>query len=169
MDLDIVLINRKHNLKHYAGLSLQTALVYLVFICGLFSVPAAKLIAEKMSEMEVERGVIGETSVTLDIVESNEERAKGLSGVVSMPKNHGMLFIFEKSASYGMWMKEMNFSLDIIWLNQFSEIVHIEKNVSPDTFPKVFSSPTPARFVLEFNAGFVDRNHIKMGDKFVLF
>lgn len=168
MDLDIVLINRKHNLKHYAGLSLQMVLIYIVFIGGVFSVPAAKLIAEKISEMEVERGVIGETSVTLDIADTDEERSQGLSGVMSMPKNHGMLFVFEKNSQHGIWMKEMNFSLDIIWLNEFSEVVHIEKNISPNTFPKVFNPSSSSKFVLEFNAGFVERNHIKKGDNFVL-
>lgn len=168
MDRQFQIINRKHDIKHYAGLGFQTFLVYVVFIGGLFSVPAAKIIAEKIQEMEVERGVIGETSVTIEIADNDLERMHGLSGVVSMPKNHGVFFIFDESDYHGIWMKEMNFSIDIIWLNEFSEVVHIEKNISPETFPNVFRPSKPATYVLEFNSGFVSRNSIKLGDKFVL-
>lgn len=168
MDRQFQIINRQHNLKHYASLSFQTILVYIVFIAGLFSVPAANLIAEKISEMEIERGVIGETSVTVDIADNDLKRIQGLSGISSIPKNHGMFFIFDYSDYHGIWMKDMNFSLDILWLNEYSEVIHIEKNVSPSTFPNVFKPDDAARYVLEFNAGFVSENGIKLGDKFVL-
>ncbi len=168
MELDFVLINRKHNLKHYAGLSLQTILIYIVFIGGVFSVPAAKLIAEKISDMEIERGVIGETAITLDIADTKAKRTQGLSGVSIMPKNHGMLFIFDENSEHGIWMKEMNFSLDIVWLNNYSEVIYIERNATPESFPKVFGPDKPSKFVIEFNAGFVAKNSIKVGDKFVL-
>ncbi len=168
MSLNFVVYKREHNIKHYASLSLQTVLIYVVFIGGVFSVPAAKLVAEKISQMEVQRGVIGETIVTLDLADTNAKRIKGLSGVGSMPKNHGMLFIFEETSEHGIWMKDMNFALDIIWLNDFSEVIYIERNVSPNTFPDSFGTHVKSRYVLEFNAGFVSRNNIKIGDKFVL-
>lgn len=168
MDINFKVIDRRHDIKHYTFLSLQTILIYIVFIAGLFSVPIAKTIAEKISETEFKRGVIGETSVTLDISDNEITRLKGLSGVVSIPKNHGMLFIFENSDYHGIWMKDMNFSIDIIWLNEYTEVVYIEKNISPDTFPNVFKPNTKSRYVLEFNSGFVDQNSVKIGDKFVL-
>lgn len=168
MDRQFQIINRSHDIKHYATLSFQMVLVYAVFIAGLFSIPAAKIIAERIGEMEIERGVIGETAVTLEIVDDEAGRLRGLSGLISIPQNHGMLFIFENADYHGIWMKDMNFPIDIIWLNEFSEVVHIEKKVTPDTFPKVFESSKPAKYVLEFNAGFVSRNSIKLGDKFVL-
>lgn len=166
--INIVVADKRHDVKHYVSLSLQTVLIYVVFIGGVFSVPAAKFIAEKVSAMEVQRGVIGETSVTLDIADTDETRTRGLSGTVSMPKNHGMLFVFEENKVHGIWMKEMNFALDIIWLNEWSEVIYIERNVSPDTFPKVFGPTGTSKYVLEFNAGFVAKNSIKVGDKFVL-
>jgi hypothetical protein len=168
MSINIVIYKREHDVKHYIGLSLQMTLVYIVFIGGLFSVPAAKLIAEKISSMETSRAVIGETVVTLDIADTEDERRLGLGGRESMPKNHGMLFVFEEKGERGIWMKDMKFALDIIWLNEYSEVIYIERNISPDTFPKVFGPQKPSSFVLEFNAGFVSRNNIKVGDKFVL-
>lgn len=161
-------MNRHHDIKHYVGLSLQTALIYIVFICGVFSIPVAKIVSAKIADMEVERGVLGETSITLDIVETEEKLKLGLSGRMSLPKNHAMLFVFDKSGEHGIWMKDMNFALDIVWLNEFSEVIYIERNISPDTFPKVFSPQKSSKYVLELNAGFVSQNSIKVGDKFVL-
>ncbi len=168
MSLNFVVYKREHNIKHYVGLSLQTVLIYIVFISGVFSIPAAKLIAQKISENEINRGVIGEVSVSLDISDTNEKRVLGLSNRNSMLKNHGMLFIFDNLESHKIWMKDMNFSLDIIWLNEYSEVIYIERNISPNTFPKSFGPNKPSRYVLEFNAGFVSKNSIKVGDKFVL-
>lgn len=169
MSINIVVYKREHDIKHYVGLSLQMTLVYIVFLGGLFSVPVAKIIAEKISEMQqAERGVIGETTISLDIADNEEERKLGLGGRESMPKNHGMLFVFDEYAEHGIWMKDMKFSLDIVWLNEYSEVIYIERNVSPDTFPKVFGPKKPSRHVIEFNAGFLERNNIKIGDRFVL-
>jgi uncharacterized membrane protein (UPF0127 family) len=168
MSHQFVIADRSHNVKHYVGLSLQTVLIYLVFICGVSSVPVAKIVSAKIADMEVDRGVIGETSITLDIADSDEEKVQGLSGVLSIPKNHAMLFVFDENKEHGIWMKDMNFALDIVWLNSYSEVIYIERNISPDTFPKVFGPQKPSKYVLEFNAGFVSKNSIKVGDKFVL-
>ena len=65
-------------------------------------------------------------------------------------------------------MKDMNYAIDIIWADQEGKIVHIEENVTPDTFPNTFSSPSPAWFVVEANAGFVAQHGIAIGDKIVL-
>ncbi len=167
MSINIVVYKREHDVKHYVGLSFQAALMYIVFIGGVFSIPAAQLIAEKISEMEVSRGVIGETTITLDVVDTESTRIQGLSGRKSMPKNHGMLFVFNEKAQHGIWMKDMNFALDIVWLNEYSEVIYIERNVAPETFPKTFGPQKPSKYVLEFNAGFAAKNGIKIGDKFV--
>lgn len=168
MSLNFVIYKREHDVKHYTFLSLQVALMYIVFIGGVFSVPAAKLIAEKISDMDVQRGVLGETVITLDIADDDRERIQGLSGRVSIPNNHGMLFIFDDNSYHGIWMKDMNFALDVIWLNQYSEVIYIEKNLSPETFPEVFGGDVKSRYVLELPSGFVNRNSIKIGDRFVL-
>jgi uncharacterized membrane protein (UPF0127 family) len=65
-------------------------------------------------------------------------------------------------------MKDMNYAIDILWVAQAGEIVHIEENVSPDTFPSSFASPVPAWFVVETVAGFVQTHSIALGDELVL-
>ena len=65
-------------------------------------------------------------------------------------------------------MKDMNYGIDILWVAEEGEIVHIEENISPDTFPTSFASPVPAWFVIEANAGFVAQNEITVGDEIIL-
>jgi uncharacterized membrane protein (UPF0127 family) len=65
-------------------------------------------------------------------------------------------------------MKDMNYALDIMWAAEGGEIVHIEENVSPETFSTSFSSPTPAWYVVEANAGFVAQHQIALGDEMVI-
>lgn len=102
-------------------------------------------------------------SVTL--ADTPAERQQGLSGVESMRAEEGMLFVFEAEGDYMFWMKDMNFPIDILWINNDLEIVYIEENLSPDTYPTRYGSTAPARFVLETNAFFADTFNIKVGDK----
>ena len=47
------------------------------------------------------------------------------------------------------------------------KIVEITKNLSPDTFPKIFTPSSPVLYVLEVNSGWSDKNKIKIGNKIV--
>jgi len=164
----IVLRDRNHGASHYLGVGLKTVLAYSVFIACLFSVPAAKFIAENVFAQSVDRAVIGETAITIERLTTRDELVKGLSGRESIPAKHAALFLFDRTDYHGIWMNDMRFALDVLWLNDYDEVVYIQQNISPTTFPDVFKPNKPARSVLEFNAGFVKRNAIKVGDRFVL-
>ena len=90
---------------------------------------------------------------TVSIADTAATRQTGLSGSLPLPEAHGLLFVFDRDGRHAIWMKDMRFSLDIIWINRDGVVVHIEKEVSPDTYPRAFSSPVPARYVLEVSAG----------------
>lgn len=91
--------------------------------------------------------------VTLEIARTAAAESQGLGGRSGMTDNEGMLFVLEKPATACFWMKDMRFSLDIIWLNSAKQVVHVQPDVSPKTFPKTFCSDTPAKYVIELNAG----------------
>lgn len=112
--------------------------------------------------------LINDVTITASIADTDEERKEGLSGVASLPSTDGKLFIFDRTGSYGFWMKDTIIPLDILWINEELEIVHIEENVRPETYPAVFNSPEPARFVLEVNAHFVSTFNIEVGDKVLI-
>jgi uncharacterized protein len=105
-------------------------------------------------------------STTFDAYVSDNEklRENGLSGFASLEDNQTMLFIFPNSDSYGFWMKDMLFSIDILWLDEDYKVISFEEDVSPQTFPKAFFPKSPAKYVLEFKAGILAKINIKEGD-----
>lgn len=102
----------------------------------------------------------------IDAWYSNTEplRAHGLSDLPRLPENGGMFFAFEKNDLHGFWMRNMLFPIDIIWIGEDFKVVHIEKNVSPSSYPTIFFPKKLARSVLEVSAGFTDTTGLKIGD-----
>ena len=77
-----------------------------------------------------------------------------------------MLFVFDKLEAHHFWMKDMNFALDIMWLDNH-RIVDIIKNVKPvrsGKRPPILKPLAPANFVLEIAAGRSTELKLKKGD-----
>lgn len=108
------------------------------------------------------------TPISVSIADEHAERVQGLSGVASLDELEGMLFVFDSEDYYGIWMKDMLMPLDVIWINNDLEIVHIEENLTSDTYPESFTSNEPARFVLEVNAFFARNANVVVGDEVAL-
>ncbi|HEX5456143.1 MAG TPA: DUF192 domain-containing protein [Candidatus Saccharimonadales bacterium] len=102
-------------------------------------------------------------SVNLEYVTTPRERALGLSGRPSMPMDKGMLFVFERPGRQCMWMKDMNFSLDMIWLSPDRRVLRIVRNLSPDSYPKSFCADDTS-YVIELNSGVSDQLGLRIGD-----
>jgi len=111
---------------------------------------------------------IGSTTVNASVADSLPERIKGLSNTPFLPENVVKLFVFGAYGSHEIWMKDMNYEIDILWADKEGVIVHIEENVSPETFPNSFGSPVPAWYVVETASGFVSTNDINNGDKIAI-
>ncbi|MCI5108745.1 MAG: DUF192 domain-containing protein [Candidatus Pacebacteria bacterium] len=106
-----------------------------------------------------------ENTINLEVASDYSLRIKGLSGRESLSSDTGMLFVFPEDGLHGIWMKDMNFSIDIIWLSSDFEVVNFKKHVSPDTYPTTFKPTSPARYVIEISNGSIDRFGIKIGEK----
>lgn len=111
---------------------------------------------------------LSDVALEVTVADEREERIKGLSGVASLDDFEGKLFIFDEPGNYGIWMKDMLIPIDVMWFNNDLELVHIVRNMTPDSYPDVFTSPEPARFVLETNAYFVDSLQIEEGARLIL-
>lgn len=107
----------------------------------------------------------GDTSLNVAVADSSDERVQGLSGQESLPEGSGLLFVFEKPDLHYIWMKDMNFSIDIAWISAEGAVVHIEEGVSPDSYPQTFTSRVPAVYVLEVPADTFSKAEIKIGDR----
>ncbi|MNR39207.1 hypothetical protein D3C85_1573910 [compost metagenome] len=76
-----------------------------------------------------------------------------------------MLFIFDSSDKWAMWMKDMKIPLDILWLDQSQKVIYIVKGASPYDFPKSYVPNDPALYVFEVPQGTVDSKNIRIGSK----
>ena len=106
---------------------------------------------------------VDQTPFRVGIADTQPLRQQGLSGTEQLDSDEGLLFVFEEEGLYGFWMKDMNYPIDILWFDESLSLVHIERNVSPDTFPTSFVSDEPARFVLELNAFVAESFNIDEG------
>lgn len=141
-----------------AAAALAAALFAYFFI---FSEPAASITPEHVV-------FVDDVRVAVEIADSPEEREQGLGGTAQLENGEGMLFVFEADGTHSFWMKGMQYSIDILWISAEKRVVHIEKALSPSTFPQSFTSPTPARYVLEVPAGFSDMHGIREGSEMKL-
>jgi uncharacterized membrane protein (UPF0127 family) len=107
--------------------------------------------------------IINNKQIILELADTQEKQTLGLSGRKNLPENNAMLFIFETPGKEAFWMKDMNFNIDIIWLDENYKIVGIKENAEPDSYPETFTPDEPALYVLETNAGFAKKYGIKAG------
>lgn len=92
--------------------------------------------------------------ITIEIVDTPEDRALGLSGRASIADDRGMLFVFDDvSEGHCFWMKDMQFSIDMVWLDQDKNVVTVTPDVAPQTFPNSFCPESAARYGLELGSG----------------
>lgn len=101
----------------------------------------------------------------LQIADTDTELAQGLSGVKELGGGSGLLMKFPYDDTWGIWMKNMNIHIDIIWLNSDKQVVYIVKNASPESSTNIIYTPkNKARYVIELAAGGVDKAGIKIGN-----
>ncbi|MFM2383439.1 MAG: hypothetical protein RIQ72_11 [Candidatus Parcubacteria bacterium] len=103
-------------------------------------------------------------AIEVQLADSVDLHALGLSGRDGLSKKSGLLFVFNQDAYYPFWMKDMSFAIDMIWINADKKIVHIEHAVQPDTYPQSFDSPELARYVLEVASGMAKEFKLEKGD-----
>ncbi len=101
---------------------------------------------------------IGRSGRTIQVITaaSPESLQRGLSGHPRLPPGEGMFFIFPTLDVRSMWMPEMRFPLDVIWLDEQLVIVHRNLNCPPcrsrAECPS-YSSEALAKYAIEVTAG----------------
>jgi uncharacterized membrane protein (UPF0127 family) len=104
---------------------------------------------------------LGDGVFTARVAKTDEERQKGLSGTNVLKSDQALLIVFNTDAKWSIWMKDMNYPIDIVWLDKDKKVVYIVKNASPDSYPdEQFQSKTDARYVVELAAGTVGQKSI---------
>ncbi len=143
------------------------AAVLIIFIFGILIF----LKFQEVLEASAPKNVIitnqagNDIIIDIELARTDAEHTQGLSGREKLPEGEGMLFVFGEKSVRNFWMKDMNFPIDIIWLDG-EKIVKISRNLPPEGEKpnNHYSSGIAVDYVLEVPAGFCDTNKIKAGN-----
>jgi len=106
--------------------------------------------------------VINNQKIHVDISDSIEEYAKGLSNVPYLDNNQGMLFIFPNKQERSFWMKDMLIPIDLLWIED-NIVIDYEENMDHTNLDK-YISPQNINMVLEIPVNTIKMLNIEKGD-----
>ena len=105
-------------------------------------------------------------TIAARVAKSAQAKEQGLSGTKSLANETGMLFVYDQEDMWQIWMRDMRYPIDIIWLDKDKKVVYIVHGAKPSSYPKtVFTPKKPAQYVLEIPAGAAKRHGIGIGVK----
>lgn len=148
----------------------KNKLVILIFIFIIFLIIFFLFFKNKKEQKIISLAVINNTKINLEIANTSAEHYLGLSFRKGLLKDSGMLFIFTKKEIRSFVMRDMNFSLDIVFIDG-NEIVDIYKNLPFDTKSQniLYTSSSEVDKVLELPGNFCQENNISIADKISFF
>jgi len=109
---------------------------------------------------------IGDGAYDAQFATKPSTRAQGLSGTSDLGSTDALVFVFPADGKWKIWMKDMNYPLDIVWLDNDKSVIYIVENAPPEGGEDViFQPPTDARYVIELSSGSVEAKNIVVGDR----
>ncbi len=149
--------------KIIGGLLILSLTAFLIYF-GNF------VVSDVSQKNEIKEIQIGNKNYQLELVKTSEDLRKGLSKFENIKDNQGMLFVFDKPGRWSIWMKDMKFNIDIIFLNENKEVVTLFRNVKFENHENVFQyrqylPDYDSKYVIEIKEGELNNNKIKIGDK----
>lgn len=100
---------------------------------------------------------------TARFADTREERIQGLSGTESLPADEALIFVYDRDDIWKIWMKDMRYAIDIVWLDESKTIVDIVEDATPESYPTEFAPDRDARYVIELASGTVKERSIRVG------
>jgi len=97
------------------------------------------------------------------IADTEETQTKGLSGVKTLGNQKGMLFIFPDPIRVFMTMKDMNFDLDFIFLDENWKVIQTGSLSKEGGENSIITANYPSSMILEVPRGTVSRLKVYVG------
>jgi uncharacterized membrane protein (UPF0127 family) len=107
---------------------------------------------------------LGDGIFKVEVASTQAAREQGLSGRLELEPNRALLMVFPSQDRWGIWMKDMNFPIDIVWLNKEKKVVYIKKNAPFDDQTTIYKPETSALYVVELSAGATSSKSIAVGE-----
>ena len=99
---------------------------------------------------------------TLEVADEDQEQQQGLMYRKSMPKRHGMIFVWPNAEPRGFWMKDTEVALDLLFMDGSAKVVAIRSGRPLDR--SRIACDAPCRYVIELNHGTAHEIGLKLGD-----
>ncbi|MCJ7467856.1 MAG: DUF192 domain-containing protein [Maribacter sp.] len=103
-------------------------------------------------------------NINIEIAETDYETETGLMYRKGMAEDQGMLFIFPGARLHNFYMKNTEFPLDLIFINENLAVASFAENAKPFDETSL-SSEVPVKYVLEVNAGLAQKWSLQVGDR----
>lgn len=114
--------------------------------------------------LHIEKASGGNAAFTIEIAESDAEKAKGLMFRTKLGDNEGMLFPYGRAQELTMWMRNTYIPLDMLFIRADGVIHRIEARTEPLS-DRVIASQGDVSAVLEIAGGAAERHGLKAGDR----
>jgi uncharacterized protein len=108
----------------------------------------------------------GVHAFSIELVNKDEERERGLMFRKELPMGHGMLFDFGHDQPVSFWMHNTYISLDMFFIRSDGRIMRIAENAEPMS-DKLIPAGVPVQAVLEVIAGTARQLGIAPGDRVI--
>lgn len=149
--------------------ALATALIVVLVGAGAYYVYTAVSLPGPATGAEPTSFTVHGNTYRFNYTATNStEWEKGLMNTRVTPSTT-MLFAFPYPTKAGFWMYNTNTSLDIVWVNatgNSGQVVYVVTSAQPCYIRALcvtYTPSSPANFVIEAKAGFVEANGISIG------
>lgn len=113
----------------------------------------------KLDKVQV---LVNKYRVLAELANTDQSRQTGLMNRAYMPTNHGMLFVFARSETQCMWMKNTLIDLDVAFADERGRILNVEQMKAGTT--DIHCSQGKAKLALEMNLNWFAERGLGQGD-----
>ena len=106
---------------------------------------------------------VGTHALKVEVAADDAQRERGLMFRKSLPREEGMLFVFDDPGYYAMWMKNTLIPLSVAFVDRHGVILNIA-DMEPRTLDTHLAAG-PALYAIETNKGWFAAHRIQAGDK----
>ena len=138
-------------------------LIALFLFAGLAPASAQAPTSSALEPLQITTAS-GKHDFSVEVMRTDEERARGLMYRRYMAADRGMLFDFKTEQPVSMWMKNTYLPLDMVFISRNGTVTHVAADTEPLS-ERIISSNGPAFAVLEVNAGTAAKIGLKAGDR----
>jgi uncharacterized membrane protein (UPF0127 family) len=140
---------------------------FIIGILGLLLAPSEV----KNRDLSFPTGTIkiDNDTIKAELAKSPEERQRWLMFRDDpIPMDSAMLLVYEKPDLYALWLINIQYNLDLIWLDENGHVVYTKENAQICTNPFdasecTYKNTSPAKYVLAASSGFITNHNISTG------